>query len=66
MDALTLIRESLAPLAGKRIVDIGCGPGALARRMPPGLGDSSAEILAEQLEYLEDARDALRTRGVVR
>ena len=33
MDALTLIRESLAPLAGKRVVDIGCGPGTLALRL---------------------------------
>lgn len=33
MDALTLIRESLAPLAGKRVVDIGCGAGTLARRL---------------------------------
>ena len=36
------------------------------RRMPPRLGDSSAEILAEQLEYPEDAREALRAKGVVR
>lgn len=36
------------------------------RRMPPGLGDSSAEILAEQLDYPEGARDALRAKGVVR
>ncbi|WP_457107194.1 class I SAM-dependent methyltransferase [Methylobacterium sp. P5_C11] len=33
MDALTLIRESFAPLPGKRILDIGCGPGTLARRL---------------------------------
>lgn len=33
MDALTLIHESLAPLAGKRVVDIGCGAGTLARRL---------------------------------
>jgi crotonobetainyl-CoA:carnitine CoA-transferase CaiB-like acyl-CoA transferase len=36
------------------------------RRMPPGLGDSSAEILAEQLAYPAEAQDALRAKGVVR
>ncbi|GJD73189.1 class I SAM-dependent methyltransferase [Methylobacterium goesingense] len=30
MDALTLIRETFAPLPGRRLIDIGCGPGALA------------------------------------
>ncbi|MCJ2067879.1 class I SAM-dependent methyltransferase [Methylobacterium sp. J-030] len=33
MDALTLIRETFAPLSGKRILDIGCGPGTLAKRL---------------------------------
>lgn len=33
MDALTLIRDTFAPLAGKRILDIGCGPGILAKRL---------------------------------
>jgi SAM-dependent methyltransferase len=33
MDALTLIRDTFAPLAGKRILDIGCGPGTLAKRL---------------------------------
>ena len=33
MDALTLIRDTFAPLSGKRILDIGCGPGTLARRL---------------------------------
>jgi SAM-dependent methyltransferase len=32
-DALTLIRDTFAPLPGKRILDIGCGPGTLARRL---------------------------------
>jgi crotonobetainyl-CoA:carnitine CoA-transferase CaiB-like acyl-CoA transferase len=36
------------------------------RRMPPALGDSSAEILAERLEYPEDVRDSLTAKGVVR
>ena len=33
MDALTLIRETFAPLSGKRILDIGCGSGTLAKRL---------------------------------
>ncbi len=33
MDALTLIRETFAPLPGKRLLDIGCGPGTLAKRL---------------------------------
>ncbi|MCJ2060838.1 class I SAM-dependent methyltransferase [Methylobacterium sp. J-048] len=33
MDALTLIRDTFAPLPGKRILDIGCGPGTLAKRL---------------------------------
>ncbi|SFL77307.1 class I SAM-dependent methyltransferase [Methylobacterium pseudosasicola] len=33
MDALTLIREAFAPLPGKRLLDIGCGPGTLAKRL---------------------------------
>ncbi|QGY04989.1 class I SAM-dependent methyltransferase [Methylobacterium mesophilicum SR1.6/6] len=36
MDALSLIRDTFAPLAGKRILDIGCGPGTLARRLVDG------------------------------
>lgn len=33
MDALTLIRETFAPLSRKRILDIGCGGGTLAKRL---------------------------------
>ncbi|MCJ2094909.1 methyltransferase domain-containing protein [Methylobacterium sp. J-072] len=33
MDALTLIRETFAPLPGKRVLDIGCGAGTLAQRL---------------------------------
>ncbi|MFC6792453.1 class I SAM-dependent methyltransferase [Methylobacterium komagatae] len=33
MDALTLIRETYAPLAGKALLDIGCGTGSLARAL---------------------------------
>ena len=33
MDALSLIRETFAPLDGKPILDIGCGPGSLAKAL---------------------------------
>lgn len=33
MDALTLIRETYAPLARKALLDIGCGTGSLARAL---------------------------------
>ena len=33
MDALTLIRETFAPLADRAILDIGCGTGTLARAL---------------------------------
>ncbi|SDO41977.1 pimeloyl-CoA biosynthesis protein BioC [Methylobacterium phyllostachyos] len=33
MDALTLIRKTFAPLADRRILDIGCGAGTLAKRL---------------------------------
>jgi crotonobetainyl-CoA:carnitine CoA-transferase CaiB-like acyl-CoA transferase len=36
------------------------------RRMPPGLGSQTAEVLAERLDYPADARDALVARGVLR
>jgi len=36
------------------------------RRMPPGLGDSSRDILAERLEVSAEVRDALVAQGVVR
>lgn len=61
MDALTLIRESLAPLAGKRIVDIGCGPGALARRLVDAGArvtgiDPGAAALARARDAVPEAR----------
>lgn len=33
MDALTLIRETFAPLGGKALLDIGCGSGTLAKAL---------------------------------
>lgn len=36
MDALTLVRETFAPLAGKAMIDIGCGTGTLARALTEG------------------------------
>jgi ubiquinone/menaquinone biosynthesis C-methylase UbiE len=61
MDALTLIRESLAPLAGKRVVDIGCGPGTLARRLVDAGArvtgiDPGAAALARARDAVPEAR----------
>ncbi|SEP20146.1 Methyltransferase domain-containing protein [Methylobacterium sp. UNC300MFChir4.1] len=61
MDALTLIRESLAPLAGKRVVDIGCGAGTLARRLVDAGArvtgiDPGAEALARARAAVPEAR----------
>ena len=36
MDALSLIHETFAPLSGRRILDVGCGPGTLAKRLAEG------------------------------
>jgi SAM-dependent methyltransferase len=33
MDSLSLISEALGPLAGRRVLDIGCGPGFLAKAL---------------------------------
>jgi ubiquinone/menaquinone biosynthesis C-methylase UbiE len=33
MDSLSLISEALEPLAGRRVLDIGCGPGFLAKAL---------------------------------
>jgi ubiquinone/menaquinone biosynthesis C-methylase UbiE len=41
-NALDIVEASLAPLAGKHIVDIGCGDGVLARR----LSDLGAKVAA--------------------
>ncbi|MFD0934944.1 class I SAM-dependent methyltransferase, partial [Methylobacterium trifolii] len=30
MDSLSLVHDTFAPLSGRRLVDIGCGPGHLA------------------------------------
>ncbi len=32
-DAISIVEEALAPLAGKRVLDVGCGAGALARSL---------------------------------
>lgn len=61
MDALTLIRETFAPLPGKRILDIGCGPGTLAKRLvEDGAAvtgvDPGVAALAEARDAVPDAR----------
>lgn len=61
MDALTLIRDSFAPLAGKRILDIGCGPGTLARRLVDAGArvtgiDPGAAVLARARDTVPEAR----------
>ncbi|WP_280525276.1 class I SAM-dependent methyltransferase [Methylobacterium dankookense] len=33
MDTLTLILDTFAPIAGRRILDLGCGPGILAKAL---------------------------------
>jgi len=57
MDALTLIRETFAPLSGKRILDIGCGSGTLAKR----LSENGAAVtgIDPGLAALEQARTAV-------
>lgn len=52
MDALTLIRETFAPLAGRTLLDIGCGTGNLTRALTEGGAavtgiDPGAEALAK-------------------
>lgn len=32
-DAISIVEEAFAPLAGKRVLDVGCGAGALARSL---------------------------------
>ncbi|WP_426315053.1 class I SAM-dependent methyltransferase [Methylobacterium fujisawaense] len=61
MDAWTLIRDSFAPLPGKRILDIGCGPGALARRLADAGAavtgiDPGGAALARARETVPEAR----------
>ena len=51
MDTLTLIAETFAPLAGRRLLDIGCGPGVLARALlARGARVSGIDAAAEALE----------------
>ncbi|TXM89786.1 methylase, partial [Methylobacterium sp. WL103] len=30
MDTLSLVLDAFAPIAGRRLLDVGCGPGAMA------------------------------------
>ncbi|WP_342164979.1 class I SAM-dependent methyltransferase [Methylobacterium sp. SD21] len=61
MDALTLIRETFAPLADRAILDIGCGTGTLARALSEdgaavtGI-DPGAEALAKARTLVPSAR----------
>lgn len=61
MDALTLIRETFAPLGGKALLDIGCGTGTLAKALA-GDGaavtgiDPGAEALARARTAVPGAR----------
>ena len=61
MDALTLIRETFAPLADRAILDIGCGTGTLARALSEdgaavtGI-DPGAEALAKARGLVPAAR----------
>ena len=56
-DALSVIAAALEPLAGKRILDIGCGAGALAR----SLSDRGARVsgVDPNPEALAHAREAV-------
>lgn len=61
MDALTLIRDTFAPLAGKAILDIGCGGGALARPLAEAGAavtgiDPGEEALAKARKLVPSAR----------
>ncbi len=61
MDALTLIRETFAPLEAKAILDIGCGAGALSKALASegaavtGI-DPGVEALAKARQAVPDAR----------
>ncbi len=61
MDALTLIRDTFAPLDGRAILDIGCGSGTLAKALAAegavvtGI-DPGEEALARARSNVPDAR----------
>ena len=56
MDVGTLILQELAPLAGKRILDVGCGKGALLRKLVDhGAEATGVEPAADTLTPLATA-----------
>ena len=70
MDALTLILEALDPLAGRHVVDIGCGAGGLARTLvgrgasvtgvdPNGAAVAAASRAVPEATFLEAAAERL-------
>ena len=54
MDTLSIIRDSVGPIDGKRILDIGCGSGALAAT----LSSEGAKVVGIDIEEtaIESAR----------
>lgn len=63
-DAMSIIAATFVPLAGSRILDIGCGKGALAR----SLSDRGARVVGvdPNLEALEAARKSVPTGAFCR
>ncbi len=70
MDALTLILDALDPLAGRHVVDVGCGAGALARTLagrgarvtgvdPNGAAVAAAARAVPEATFLEAAAERL-------
>lgn len=56
IDASTIIARAFAPLAGKRLLDIGCGAGALARSLADlGASVSGVDPNAEAIEITREA-----------
>lgn len=56
IDASSIIARTFAPLAGKRLLDIGCGAGALARSLADlGARVSGVDPNAEALEFTREA-----------
>ena len=38
MDTLSLVLDAFAPIAGRRLLDVGCGPGGLTTELAERLG----------------------------